>query len=137
LRSSHSRVLIIAYEAALRRTPQAYSLALWLKNAGVADAVVCDYLHIEPEGLATLRFGNPLVAGSEPRPRRLRQRHQRSPQTVVWTIGQPANSFVTRSRQLSAPGVVTTLSPPGETSPSRRNRHNERLDADRVRHLRP
>jgi hypothetical protein len=43
-----------AYEAALRRMPQAYSLALRLKGAGVADIVVCDYLHIEPEGLHTL-----------------------------------------------------------------------------------
>ena len=34
--------------------PQAYSLALRLKEAGVADAVICDYLHIEPEGLDTL-----------------------------------------------------------------------------------
>jgi hypothetical protein len=47
-------VRIDAYEAALRRMPQAYSLALRLKDAGAADAVVCDYLHIEPEGLDTL-----------------------------------------------------------------------------------
>jgi hypothetical protein len=45
---------IDACEAALRRMPQAYSLALRLKEAGVADAVICDYLHIEPEGLDTL-----------------------------------------------------------------------------------
>jgi hypothetical protein len=45
---------IDAYEGALRRMPQAYSLALRLKGAGVVDAVVCDYLHIEPEGLDTL-----------------------------------------------------------------------------------
>lgn len=43
-----------AYEAALRRLPEAHSLALRLKNSGVADEVVCDYLHIEPEGLDTL-----------------------------------------------------------------------------------
>ncbi|HUH68477.1 MAG TPA: hypothetical protein VLZ05_06095 [Mycobacterium sp.] len=45
---------IDAYEAALRRLPEAHSLALRLKNAGVADEVVCGYLHIEPEGLDTL-----------------------------------------------------------------------------------
>jgi hypothetical protein len=41
-------------EAALRRLPEAHSLALRLKRAGVADEVVCGYLHIEPEGLDTL-----------------------------------------------------------------------------------
>jgi hypothetical protein len=45
---------IDAFEAALRRLPAAHSLALRLKGAGVADEVVCDYLHIEPEGLDTL-----------------------------------------------------------------------------------
>jgi hypothetical protein len=45
---------IDAHEAALRRLPEAHSLALRLKNAGVADEVVCGYLHIEPEGLDTL-----------------------------------------------------------------------------------
>jgi hypothetical protein len=45
---------IDAFEAALRRLPEAHSLALRLKGAGVADEVVCDYLHIEPEGLVTL-----------------------------------------------------------------------------------
>jgi len=45
---------IDAYEAALRRLPEAHSLALRLTNAGVADEVVCGYLHIEPEGLDTL-----------------------------------------------------------------------------------
>jgi hypothetical protein len=43
-----------AYEAALRRLPEAHSLALRLKSAGVADEVVCDYLHIEIEGLDIL-----------------------------------------------------------------------------------
>lgn len=43
-----------AYEAALRRLPEAHSLALRLRNAGAADEVVCTYLHIEPEGLETL-----------------------------------------------------------------------------------
>ncbi|HZC91358.1 MAG TPA: hypothetical protein VE400_12010 [Mycobacterium sp.] len=42
---------IDAHEAALRRLPEAHSLALRLKHAGVADEVVCGYLHIEPEGL--------------------------------------------------------------------------------------
>jgi hypothetical protein len=42
------------YEAALRRLPEAHSLALRLKGAGVADEVVCGYLNIEPEGLNIL-----------------------------------------------------------------------------------
>jgi hypothetical protein len=41
-------------EAAMRRLPEAHSLALRLTRAGVADEVVCEYLHIEPEGLDTL-----------------------------------------------------------------------------------
>jgi hypothetical protein len=45
---------IDAYEAALRRLPEAHSLALRLKRAGVADEVVCDYLQIEPQGLNIL-----------------------------------------------------------------------------------
>jgi hypothetical protein len=45
---------IDAYEAALRRLPEAHSLALRLKSAGVADEVVCNYLRIEPEGLTIL-----------------------------------------------------------------------------------
>jgi hypothetical protein len=45
---------IDAYEAALRRLPEAHSLALRLKRAGVADEVVSGYLHIEPEGLNIL-----------------------------------------------------------------------------------
>lgn len=43
-----------AHEAALRQLPEAHSLALRLKRAGVADEVVSGYLHIEPEGLDTL-----------------------------------------------------------------------------------
>jgi hypothetical protein len=39
------------YEAALRRLPDAHSLALRLRSAGVADEVICQYLQIEPEGL--------------------------------------------------------------------------------------
>jgi DNA-directed RNA polymerase specialized sigma24 family protein len=42
------------YEAALRRLPDAHSLALRLKDAGVADEVICEYLHIEREGLELL-----------------------------------------------------------------------------------
>jgi hypothetical protein len=45
---------INAYEAALRQLPEAHSLALRLKSAGVADEIVSGYLHIEPEGLDTL-----------------------------------------------------------------------------------
>jgi hypothetical protein len=45
---------IDSYEAALRRLPEAHSLLLRLRSAGVADEVVCEYLHIEPEGLDTL-----------------------------------------------------------------------------------
>jgi DNA-directed RNA polymerase specialized sigma24 family protein len=42
------------YEAALRRLPDAHSLALRLRDGGVADEVICEYLRIEPEGLDTL-----------------------------------------------------------------------------------
>ena len=42
------------YEAALRSLPEAHSLALRLIDAGVAEEVISGYLHIEPEGLATL-----------------------------------------------------------------------------------
>ena len=42
------------YEEALRQIPESHSLALRLRNAGVADEVICEYLHIEPEGLSTL-----------------------------------------------------------------------------------
>lgn len=42
------------YEAALRRLPDAHSLALRLRDAGVADDVICQYLQIEREGLETL-----------------------------------------------------------------------------------
>lgn len=42
------------YEAALRRLPEAHSLALRLRDSGAADDVICEYLRIEPEGLATL-----------------------------------------------------------------------------------
>ncbi|MFM8599941.1 MAG: hypothetical protein ACKOB8_13195 [Mycobacterium sp.] len=43
-----------AHEAALRRLPETHSLLLRLRQAGVADPLICDYLHIEPEGLHTL-----------------------------------------------------------------------------------
>lgn len=42
------------YENALRKLPEAHSLALRLRDAGICDEVICDYLHIEPEGLGTL-----------------------------------------------------------------------------------
>jgi hypothetical protein len=42
------------YEAALRSLPEAHSLALRLRDAGVADDVICGYLHIEQESLGTL-----------------------------------------------------------------------------------
>ncbi len=42
------------YEAALRRLPDAHSLAMRLRDAGVADDVICQYLDIEGEGLQTL-----------------------------------------------------------------------------------
>jgi hypothetical protein len=45
---------ITAYEAALRQLPEAHSLALRLRSAGVADEVMSGYLQIEPEGLDTL-----------------------------------------------------------------------------------
>jgi hypothetical protein len=38
----------------LRSLPEAHSLALRLHDAGVSDDVISGYLHIEPEGLATL-----------------------------------------------------------------------------------
>lgn len=42
------------YETALRSLPEAHSLALRLRDAGVADEVICEYLHIEQESLSTL-----------------------------------------------------------------------------------
>jgi hypothetical protein len=42
------------YEAALRALPEAHSLALRLHDAEVADEVICGYLHIEAEGLASM-----------------------------------------------------------------------------------
>jgi DNA-directed RNA polymerase specialized sigma24 family protein len=42
------------YEAALRRLPDAHSLALRLRDAGAADGVICQYLQIEREGLELL-----------------------------------------------------------------------------------
>lgn len=42
------------YEAALRRLPEAHSLALRLRDSGAPDEVICEHLRIEPEGLATL-----------------------------------------------------------------------------------
>jgi hypothetical protein len=42
------------YEQALRKLPEAHSLALRLSDAGVAEEVICGYLHIEREGLGLL-----------------------------------------------------------------------------------
>lgn len=42
------------YEAALRSLPEAHSLALRLHDAGIADEVIGEYLHIEPESICTL-----------------------------------------------------------------------------------
>ncbi|MFV8163456.1 hypothetical protein ACNQVK_15420 [Mycobacterium sp. 134] len=42
------------YEAALRRLPEAHSLALRLHDAGAADDVICGYLHIEAASLPIL-----------------------------------------------------------------------------------
>lgn len=42
------------YEAALRRLPEAYAVALRLRDAGTPDNGICDRLGIEPEGLETL-----------------------------------------------------------------------------------
>jgi hypothetical protein len=41
------------YEAGLRSLPVAHSLALRLIDAGVAEEVICIYLNLEPECLAT------------------------------------------------------------------------------------
>ena len=43
-----------AYEAALRRLPLPYSLALRLRGAGVAPEVVCEYLGVEASALPAL-----------------------------------------------------------------------------------
>ncbi|MGW2666163.1 hypothetical protein ACWCW7_34855 [Nocardia tengchongensis] len=41
-------------EAALRRLPTSYSLALRLREAGVEPDLICEYLGIEPVALAPL-----------------------------------------------------------------------------------
>jgi hypothetical protein len=38
-------------EQALRRLPLPYSLALRLRDAGVAADVICQYLNVDPAGL--------------------------------------------------------------------------------------
>lgn len=48
---NHTGAAGARYEAALRRLPDAHSLALRLRDAGVANEVICGYLRIEPEGL--------------------------------------------------------------------------------------
>lgn len=42
------------YDAALRRLPEAYALALRLRDAGIPGATICLRLQIELEGLETL-----------------------------------------------------------------------------------
>jgi DNA-directed RNA polymerase specialized sigma24 family protein len=42
------------YEAALRKLPDPHSLALRLRDAGVADEVISSYLQIEQECLPSL-----------------------------------------------------------------------------------
>lgn len=42
------------FHLALRQLPEAHSLALRLEAAGVAPDIICEYLHIEPEGLPML-----------------------------------------------------------------------------------
>jgi len=41
-------------EAALRKLPLPYSLVLRLRDAGVADEVICDYVDIGPAALPGL-----------------------------------------------------------------------------------
>lgn len=41
------------YEAALRSLPEAHSLAIRLRDAGVADEVICGYLRIDDDCLDT------------------------------------------------------------------------------------
>lgn len=43
-----------AREVALRKLPLAYSLALRLRDTGIDDDLLCDYLRIEPDALAAL-----------------------------------------------------------------------------------
>ena len=42
---------LCARERALRKLPLSYSLALRLRDAGVAAEVVCEYVDVEPAGL--------------------------------------------------------------------------------------
>ena len=41
-------------EAALRRLPLPYSLALRLRDTGIADELLCDYLGVDPDALPAL-----------------------------------------------------------------------------------
>ncbi len=43
-----------AHEVALRRLPLPYSLALRLRDAGVAPEVVCEYLGVDEAALSSL-----------------------------------------------------------------------------------
>ncbi|WP_071289426.1 hypothetical protein [Mycolicibacterium llatzerense] len=42
------------YEHALRQLPLPYSLALRLRDAGVASDVICEYVDVEPSALVSL-----------------------------------------------------------------------------------
>ena len=43
--------VVSARELALRNLPLPYSLALRLRDAGVAPEIICDYVGVEPEAL--------------------------------------------------------------------------------------
>lgn len=45
---------LTARERALRRLPLAYSLALRLRDAGVAPEVICEYVDVDEPSLASL-----------------------------------------------------------------------------------
>ena len=42
---------VSAEERALRELPLPYSLALRLRNAGVADELICEYVNVEEKAL--------------------------------------------------------------------------------------
>ncbi|MBV9353219.1 MAG: hypothetical protein JOZ23_17070 [Mycobacterium sp.] len=62
-----------SHERALRKLPLPYSLALRLRDAGVAPEVVCEYLNVEVDSLegiyrmaeAKLRRSKQQVVGAE------------------------------------------------------------------------
>jgi hypothetical protein len=55
-------------EAALRRLPNPYSLAIRLRDAGVDDTLICTYLTVQPEALpALLRLADAKLAAARDR----------------------------------------------------------------------